>query len=234
MTDPVAIGIGLPFEEAIRYFNAKLNRTSTHFADVWGKAHTTAFAVAGAATEAMVEDFREAVRRAIEDGESIQQFRKRFDEIRKSHGWEHAGKPGWRSRVIFETNLGTAYAAGRYVQMKEPGTAAAFPYWQYVHSGKKHFREQHKRWNGTVLSADDPFWSWAYPPNGYHCGCWVRPLTGQALARQGRSGPDPSPPRERYQYLVKKTGELKPATMGIDPGFDQNPGEEWLKIRPSS
>ena len=234
MTDAVETGIGLPFEEAIRYFNSKLNQTSTHFADVWGKAHAKAFAVAGAASEAMVEDFREAVRRAITDGESLQQFRSRFNAIKQSHGWEHAGTPGWRAKVIFEANLGTAYAAGRYVQMTEPATKAAFPYWQYVHSGKKHFREQHKRWNGTVLRCDDPFWSWAYPPNGYHCGCWVRPVTGRALERQGKSGPDPSPERVRYQYVVKKTGEVKPATVGIDPGWDQNPGEEWAKIRPTS
>lgn len=229
--DATAQAISLPFDEAIRVLAAKLNVTSSHWSDVWGKAHSRSFAVAGAATEALVADFREAVMRAIEEGESLGQFRKRFDAIVETHGWEHAGKPGWRARVIYETNLGSAYAAGRHAEMTEPGTLQAFPYWQYVHSGKKHFREQHKRWNGTVLRADDDFWRWAYPPNGYHCGCWVRPTTARDVARQGKSGPDPSPERVIEPYVVRKTGEVKRRTVGVDPGFDHNPGAEWVKIR---
>ena len=233
MNDETAKAISLPFDEAIRVLAAKLNVTSSHWADIWGKAHARSFAVAGAATEAIVADFREAVMRAIADGESLGQFRQRFDAIAQTHGWQHAGKPGWRARVIYETNLGSAYAAGRYIQMSDPETVQAFPYWQYVHSGKKHFREQHKAWNGTVLRADDAFWSWAYPPNGYHCGCWVRAITARALERQGKSGPDPSPPRVVEPYVVRKTGEVKRRTAGIDPGFDHNPGEEWARIRAS-
>lgn len=226
--DVVAEAMALPFEEAIRFLAAKTNQTSTHYADVWGKANTRAFTVAGASTEALVADFREAVMRAISDGESLQQFRARFDDIVKTNGWVHKGRPEWRARVIFETNLSSAYAAGRWAQMTEPGTMQVFPYWQYVHSGAKHYREQHKRWNGTVLRCDDPAWGWMYPPNGYHCGCWVKPLSRRDMERVGRSGPHPSPMRERYTFFVKKTGELKRATMGIDPGFDHNPGETWM------
>jgi SPP1 gp7 family putative phage head morphogenesis protein len=232
MSDPVLQAVALPFDEAVRFLRAKVNRTSFDWTDVWGAANARAFAVAGAASEAIVADFREAVDKAIADGETLQQFRARFDEIVRARGWTHRGSPGWRARVIYETNLATAYAAGRYVEMTAPETAAAFPYWQYVHSGKKHYREAHKNWNGTVLRADDPFWSWAYPPNGYNCGCWVRPLSGRAFARTGRTRPDPSPPRQMRRIMIKSTGELKAVSEGVDPGFDTNPGADWARRRP--
>lgn len=221
--------LDLPFDEAIAFLRNKANVTSEGWEDVWQKANAKSFTVAGATTEALVRDFRDEVAKALESGSSIQAFRQTFDRIVKKHGWKHVGKPGWRSAIIFETNLSMAYAAGRYRQMTEPVTLQAFPYWQYVHSGAKHYRPQHKAWNGLTLRADDPFWSWAYPPNGWRCGCRVRPLTAEGLKRSGRKGPDTAPEREFTGYTVKRTGEIKRATVGIDPGFDYNVGEAWLE-----
>jgi hypothetical protein len=219
--------LDLPFEEAIEYLRQKSNVTSTGWTDVWQKANAKAFTVAGATTQALVEDFRREVASALESGSSIQAFRKTFDAIVKKHGWEHVGQPGWRSRVIFETNLGMAYSAGRYAQATEPETLAAFPYWQYVHSGAKHPRKQHLAWNGTVLAATDPFWDWAYPPNGWGCGCRVRPVSEAGLKRQGRSGLDTAPERIPTQTINRRTGEVLKGSAGVDPGFDYNPGQQW-------
>ncbi|MFC5393145.1 phage minor head protein [Bosea vestrisii] len=219
--------IGLPFAEAIDYLRQKTNVTSTGWTDVWQKANAKAFTVAGATTTALVEDFRREVAKALETGSTIQEFRKTFDDIVRRHGWDHVGKPGWRSRVIFETNLGMAYSAGRYAQQTEPATLAVFPYWQYVHSGAKHPRKQHLAWNGTVLRADDPFWDWAYPPNGWGCGCRVRPVSEAGLKRQGRSGVDQAPERLPIQTVDKKTGEILRGSEGVDFGFDYNPGRAW-------
>lgn len=219
--------LGLPFEEAIAYLRQKTNVSSTGWTDVWQKANAKAFTVAGATSMALVEDFRREVAKALETGTTLQEFRARFAELVRKHGWEHTGRPGWRARVIYETNLSMAYSAGRYAQQTEPETLAAFPYWQYVHSGAKHPRKQHLAWNGTVLRADDPFWDWAYPPNGWGCGCRVRPVSEAGLKRQGRTGVDQAPERLPIQTINKKTGEVLKGSQGVDFGFDYNPGQIW-------
>lgn len=226
-----AEAIGLPFEEAIAFFRQKLNLTSEHWTDVWQRANARAFTVAGAGTDALVEDFRREIMKALEDGTTLQDFRERFDEIVQKHGWEHTGTPGWRARVIYETNLLMAYSAGRHAQMTEPETLKAFPFWQYVHSGAAHPRKQHLAWNGLTLAADDPFWQTHYPPNGWGCGCRVRPLSERGLERQGKRAVDRAPPIERRPWRNPKTGEVHQVPVGIDPGFDYNPGEAWRRGR---
>lgn len=227
------LGLDLPFSEAIDFLAQKMNVTSTGWTDVWQRANAKAFTVAGATSQTLVEDFRREVAKALETGSSIQDFRKTFDALVRKHGWDHVGKPGWRSRVIFETNLGMAYSAGRYAQQTEPETLAAFPYWQYVHSGARHPRKQHLAWNGMVLAATDPFWDWAYPPNGWGCGCRVRPVSEAGLKRQGRTGVDRAPERVPTQMISKKTGEVLRGSEGVDYGFDYNPGQAWKNDRPA-
>lgn len=222
-----ASALDLPFTEAIDYLRQKTNVTSTGWTDVWQKANAKSFTVAGATTRALVDDFRREVAKALETGSTLQEFRGRFDELIRKHGWEHTGRPGWRSRVIYETNLSMAYSAGRYAQQTEPETLAAFPYWQYVHSGARHPRKQHLAWNGTVLAATDPFWDWAYPPNGWGCGCRVRPVSERGLQRQGRKGPDQAPVRLPVTEVNRKTGEVLKGSQGVDIGFDYNPGQVW-------
>lgn len=222
---------GLPFEEAIVFLRQKTNVTSEGWADVYGAANTKAFTVAGAATDALVGDFRNAVAKAIEDGTSLGEFRKSFDDIVKRHGWDHVGSPGWRARIIFETNLGSAYAAGRWAQQTEPETLAAFPFLQYVHSGNVHFRPDHKSWNGITLRADDPWWDTHYAPNGWGCGCWVRSVSARQLARIGKSGPDTAPPVAWRDWVNPRTGEVQRVVQGIDPGFEYNPGRQWKAER---
>lgn len=217
----------LPFDEAIAYLRQKTNVTSEHYADVFGVANVKSFAVAGAATEALVGDFRDELTKEITNGTSLGEFRKSFDDIVRRHGWEHTGSAGWRARVIYETNLGMAYSAGRYAQQTEPETLAAFPYWQYVHSGAAHPRPEHQSWDGTTLLASDPWWATHYAPNGWGCGCWVRVLSARQLARMGKSGPDAAPSIEWRPWTNPRTGEVVQVPKGIDPGFAYNPGREW-------
>lgn len=224
---PSAIeAVGLPFAEAIDFLRGKANVTTERWTDVWRDGHSRGFMVAGAASEALVGDFRQAVARAIEDGESLHDFRQRFETIADQHGWSYTGTPGWRAQIIYETNLATAYSAGRYAQMTEPETLATFPFWQYVHSGSSHPRLQHLAWNGLVLRADDGWWGTHYPPNGWRCGCWVRPVMREELGGMGKRGPDRAPALEPRTVNVPGRGAVQ-VPKGIDPGFDYNPGAAW-------
>jgi hypothetical protein len=214
-----ASALDLPFTEAIDFLKQKTATPTKSWRDVWDAAHSKMFMVAGANKQAIVEDFQAAIVKAIETGTTLAEFQKDFDKIVKTNGWSYKGDRGWRTKTIFETNMRTAYAAGRYAQATDPDVLAAFPYWQYNHSGATHPRVQHLAWNGTVLAADDPFWNEAYPPNGFGCGCFVTSVSRGGLKRQGKAGPDRSP-------NLDQVGTDQP--LGIDPSFAYNPGKAWL------
>ncbi len=217
----------LPYREAIDYFRQKVNVPSRHWTTLMDEAHARGFAVAGAADKALIEDFRAAVDKAISQGTGFKAFQKDFDSIVAKHGWVHHGHPQWRARVIYETNMSTAAAAGRYAQATQPEVLRAFPYWEWYHTPVEHPRPQHVAWNGLVLRADDPFWDTHYPPCGWGCRCIVMSLSEGDLRRRGKSGPDASPKIEWREYVNKTTGVVTKVPTGVDPGFVGNPGKIW-------
>lgn len=228
MADSARYG-SLPFQEQIDFFRQKLNLPTAAWTDIWEGQHARAFTVAGALKEDLLSDFRAAVERAIADGVTLADFRKDFDAIVARHGWAYNGGRGWRSRVIYETNLRTAYAAGRYRQMTDPDTLAARPYWRYKHNDSVlHPRPMHLAWNGLVLPADSAWWKTHYPPNGWGCKCKVFALGEQDLARYGKDAPDQAPSIDWETHTVGKDGP-SPRTVdvpkGIDPGWAYNVGD---------
>jgi uncharacterized protein with gpF-like domain len=224
--------IGLKPQAAIEYFLGKTRVGTEHWTDVWRAGHAHAFMVAGAASDALLADFQAAIAKALMDGTTLAEFRADFDRIVEANGWLQPHEPGWRARIIYETNLAMAYSAGEYRQLSNEDTLIAYPYWQYVHSGSAHPRRQHLAWNGLTLRADDGWWSTHYPPNGWNCGCRVRPMSGRGLARAGKPGPDAAPNEGTRPYRNAKTGEVSEVPVGIDPGFDYNPGAAWLRAEP--
>ena len=221
-----ASALDLPFDEAIAFYRQKANVATERWTDVYAAAHSHSFSVAGANTDALVADFRAEIDKALSEGTTIAEFRKDFDQIVEKHGWEYKGKRGWRTRVIFDTNLRTAYSAGRYAQQTLPETLQAFPFWQYHHSGSLHPRKEHLSWDGKVLRADDIWWSTNYPPNGWRCGCFTTPVSPGGLRRMGKLGPDETP--ELLFRAEEVGGVRREVPFGVDPGFEYNPGATWL------
>jgi hypothetical protein len=212
----------LPFEEAERFFRRKINIPTRRWDDLKRGEHARGFMVAGAQRDDLLCDFHAAIAKGIEQGTTLETFRADFDTIVGNHGWSYNGSRGWRTRVIYDTNLRTAYMAGRYQQMTDPDVLAYRPYWRYRHGDSRRPRVQHLAWNGMVLAADDPWWSTHYPPNGWGCKCSVEPLSRRDLGRMGKEGPDQAPP----VVIDPKTG----APVGIDKGWDYNVGEAaWGK-----
>lgn len=219
----------LPFKEAIDYFNQKAPLPTTGWRDVYGAQHDHAFMVAGANKVAIVEGFSSALQAAIANGETLADFRKRFDEIVTKHGWDYKGSRGWRSRLIYETNIRQAYNAGREAQMADPQFQERFPYMEYRHSGAENYRPQHKAWDRMVLLANDPWWKVHSPSNGYGCKCKKFPRSRRWMQRNGRTEPDVAPPDEYRDFIDERTGEVKQIPVGIDPGFEHRPGQSWLR-----
>ena len=218
-----------PFKEAIDYFNQKLPLPTNGWQDVYGQQHDHAVMVAGANKTAILEGFANAIQGAIEGGETLADFRKRFDEIVTKHGWDYKGSRNWRSRLIYETNIRQAYNAGREAQMADPVFQERFPYMEYRHSGAENYRPQHKTWDRLLLLANDPWWHVHSPSNGYGCKCKKFPRSERWMQRNNKTGPDAAPADEFKEYLDKRTGEVKQIPQGIDPGFEHTPGKSWLR-----
>ena len=221
----------LPFKEAIEFFRGKLNIPTARWNDLWKSMHDRGFMVAGAMKDDILDDFRTAVDKAISEGTTLAEFRKDFDNIVEKHGLGYNGGRNWRSRVIYETNVRTAYASGRYKQMTDPDLAKMRPYWEYRHGDSRNPRELHLSWDGKVLRADDPWWNTHYPPNGWGCKCKVFALNARDVKRLEKSGPDKAPDDGTYEWTDKKTGETHTIPKGIDPGWDYNVGKDaWREL----
>lgn len=224
----------LPFQEAIDFYKAKIQLPTASWTDIWQQQHSHAFVVAGAAHDALVEDFYNAIYDAKQNGGGYEDFRGRFDEIVAKHGWSYNGSAGWRSKIIYDTNINQSYNAGRYQQMM--AVKHLRPYWEYDHTSIEHPRLEHKGWDGLILSADDPWWDTHMPQNGWGCRCRVNSLSQyeaeQAWKAKGMSSPDTAPPMEWETKTVGSKG-ASPRTVrvpkGIDPGFAYNPGKAYLE-----
>ena len=228
--------VDVPFPEAIEHHRAKVSIPTEAWTDLYGAAHARAFTVAGASRDALLGDLRVAVEKAITKGTSFKEFQRDFDDLVDRHGWSHTGTREWRARLIYQTNIQTAYQAGRWAQIMDPDIVRMRPHLRYRHSGSKHPRPEHLSWNNLVLPRDDPFWKTHYPPNGWGCGCWVEPITDRQLARL-EADPKNQVKREApqdgtYTWTDPRTGDRREIPRGIDPGWDYNVGEASQGIVP--
>lgn len=220
----------LPFDEAISFFRRKVKLPSRAWTDLKEAAHARAFVVAGATSAALVEDFRKAVERAIAEGRTLADFRKDFDRIVATHGWSHTGGRGWRSAVIYNTNLRTARAAGKWAQIER--VKADRPYVRYSAILDGRTRPLHRGWHGTVLPVDHPWWSTHWPPNGWNCRCTVQSVSAADLKRYGWTISERAPDtamESRVVTLPDGSKEVWPTPEGIDTGFGYNVGHAWLR-----
>lgn len=220
-----------PFREQIEFLRQKEPLETEYWNDLLGGAHDQRFVIAGATDLAMLADFQKAIADALEGGTPFAEFQKEFDAIVEKYGWEFRGDRAWRARVIFETNMRTAYMAGRLKQMSSPAMTRMRPFWQYRHGETRtplHPRPDHLSWDGLVLAWDDEWWKTHFPPNGFFCSCGVRSLSRRDLARMGKEGPDKAPEPLMEAVIDPDTGKLVEREQGLGHGWDYMPGQRWI------
>lgn len=224
----------LPFREQIDFFLNKIPVPTRRWHDLQREAHDTGFMVAGAMKADLLADLQEAVRKAIEDGVTLREFRQDFDAIVAKRGWtgwtgsDTDAGVAWRTRLIYETNLRNAYNAGRWQQIQ--AVKKYRPYLIYRHSDSVTTpRPLHLAWDGLVLPVDHPWWQTHAPANGYGCKCSVETLSESDLQKMGKTGPDTAPDDGDYDWTDPKTGETHSFPNGVDPFWDYAPGASVAK-----
>ncbi len=208
-----SIAFNRPFEEQAEFFKRKLSLPAERYDSVQRSAHDHAFMVAGAVQADLIADLRAAIDKAINQGTGLAQFQKDFDKTVGQNGWDYKGPRNWRTQVIYNTNMRTSYASGRYQQLSDPDVLKSRPYWRYVHSDSViNPRAEHQAWDNLILDAKDPWWSTHYPPNGWGCQCTVQAIATDELGDYQKQQPD-DPPTDSLD------------TTGIDDGWDYAPGQ---------
>lgn len=233
--------VSLPPEDALAFFRSKLPEVGYSWLDVWQEEHARAFTVAKAMNRDVLEAIAAALDRALAEGITLEQFIAELKPRLEELGWwgigqevdpqtgtvetVRLGSPA-RLRTIFQTNLRSAYAVGKWERVQR--TKAAFPYLRYVAVRDRRTRPAHRLWSGTILPVDHPWWDQHFPPCGWNCRCQAVQLDERQMARRGWTVTDvpPSPPSR--DHVNRRTGEVSRIEGGIDPGFGFNIGKAYL------
>jgi len=220
--------------EAIEYLSRKANVKTEHWDDLkWGE-HSHAFTVAHSMEGAVVDKMHELLNRAMANGESFGSFKKNALEMMREENWyggaghtkDEKGYISWRLRVIYDTNMKTAFEAGRYRQQMKH--AEMRPIWEYVSKlvGKNR-RDDHIALHGKAFRFDDPFWNENYPPNGWGCECTVITLSESGAEQNDievlKSDAEGNPPA-----MVDRNGNAVDWKNFAPPEWKYNPGREAL------
>ncbi|HGF9147270.1 TPA: phage minor head protein [Acinetobacter baumannii] len=216
----------LPPEDAISYLEKKGFKIGWDWHETLDNAHSKAFTVAKVARMDLLQDIRQSLITAMQQGQSLEQWKASITPTLQDKGWwgkkivvnpegreqeVQLGSPR-RLRTIYETNMQSAFAAGRYKAML--AGAETRPYWEWRHISISNPRKQHVALNGKIFSYDDPFWSVAYPPSEWGCKCRI-------IARSRREV-------EGKEIL---TGKGHASTINEKVGTDRNTGADVIAKR---
>ncbi|KUY72304.1 MULTISPECIES: PBECR2 nuclease fold domain-containing protein [unclassified Burkholderia] len=250
MAVDLGYAIGLEPEKAIAYFESKGYKIGFRWQDVAAEAHAKAFTVAGVMKVDVLQDIRQALTTSLKKGTTFGEFKRQLSPVLEKKGWlgqgmivdqdtgEIEGKrlTPRRLQTIFQTNMQSAYMAGRYAaQLEQVDT---HPYWEYVAVLDSRTRPAHRALAGAIYRYDDSFWQTFYPPNGFRCRCRVRTRTRAWV--EDKHGPVYDSSGRLVQVeIVDRSGTRRSALayqdavtgqkLLPDPCFSSNPGAQWMK-----
>lgn len=232
----------LPPAEAIRYFRGKGLKASFAWQDMWQEEHAKAFTVAKAMRGSVLQDIRDYVDAALADGTTFETFLKGLRPKLQAQGWwgrapmtddltgetreVQLGSPR-RLRTIFDVNMRTAYAAGRWERIQS--TKADLQFLRYQTAGDDRVRPEHAAWDGTTLPVDDAWWDEHYPPCDWGCRCTTIQISAGQLARDGEEPTDKPVTFPARSWTNPRTGEVVSVERGIGPGWGYNVGNAYLE-----
>ena len=230
---------GPPPKEAVDYLRRKGVRAGYDYRDIWREEHAVSFTVANMMKLDMLKDVQASITKALEEGTPADKWKKEMTEEMAKRGWWGRYQPpdpkdpkavakanlymSRRLDTIWRVNTRQAAQAGAWQRGQR---SFSHPYVLYrVGPSKKH-RDQHLAWDGVLLPKDDPFWAVANPMNGWGCKCYTR-FVSRAQHRRYQQWPDvktESPKLQVKSYENDKTGKTHTGFVGIDQGFERNPG----------
>ena len=209
--------------------------------DVYGETHANMFTVAKSTGFDILDDIFKALLKALSEGMTFEQFARQLTPVLQQKGWwgrqlvtdplDGEMKPARlgsakRLQVIFDANMRVSYATGHWQNFER--NKATRPYLRYVTMHDEFVRPAHARRHNLVLPVGHPYWNkWACP-NGYGCRCTMQSLSQREIDKLLEEGENLifEPPEDAMRdWVNKRTGEVHSIPIGIDPGWDHNPGK---------
>jgi SPP1 gp7 family putative phage head morphogenesis protein len=221
MAETIKINWNLPFAEAIQSARDKLEITTANYLAFTAEQHQIAFTIAGMQSAELLTDVHQKILTSMNDGVSLNDFKKSFADSMKDYGWLSDGKKiNSRADLIYRNNILGAYGAGRWNQYER--VAEERPYLEYVTAGDSRVRPNHAILAGTVKPLNDSFWQFCMPPNGHRCRCSTISYSETQMTRLGKSVST----KDVEMQTIKdpKTGDKITQPKGVDYGFNNNPG----------
>lgn len=219
-----------PPADAIAFLKSKGLGMTWNFQAMQDDAHARTFTVAKAMKLDILADIRAALVENLNAGGTLDDFNEKLIPTLRAKGWwgkQVSVDPDTldaemvqlgsvrRLKTIYQTNIQSAYMAGRYKRQME---ADGFPYLQYLAVLDSKTRPSHSLLHGKVWRKDDPVWNTIYPPRGYNCRCRTRALTAGQIVREGLtvSAPAETISREVDFGVNRVTGEaFKTTQVGV-------------------
>jgi len=184
----------------------------------------------------ILRDLHESLVNALEAGIPFKKWRRDLEPTLRAKGWwarrnvidPRTGQVGtvdlrrpWRLRVIYDSTMRSARAAGQYQRAQR--TKAALPYFVYELGPSKRHRPAHVRLRGLTMAVDNPAWDTLMPPNGWNCKCRVRQITAAEAARRGLTvQTSVSLPSRTVRHKI--TGRRMTIPEAVDPAWARSGG----------
>jgi len=239
-TPPIRAVIGLPPGDTLRAFEARDELHATvRWSEMLHEEHARAFTVAKVAKLDMLAEIQASLADVLANGGTFEQWQANLQPYLQRQGWwgdvqdrdltgtDEVVRVGPRRlRTIYDTNLRVSRAAGRWSRIQQ--LKGMRPFLRYTAVLDARTRPEHRRWHGTILPVDHPWWDTHFPPCGWFCRCTVRQLSQRELDAKGwrvSDIPDDGPPKPFFP-----AGSSVPVMVppGIAPGFAYNPGKAGM------
>ncbi|MCL2602720.1 MAG: phage minor head protein [Treponema sp.] len=224
--------------EAKKYLARKTIVETEKWDELKHGEHAHVFTVAHSRNAGVLDGIFEMMNTAKAEGKSFNSFKSEMKDLMIEKHWygkkDEEGKgyndnkeyATWRTKMIYHTNMRTAYSAARYRQQVRG--AGMRPIWQYISKlvgGSR--RDDHLALHDKAFRWDDPFWNENYPPNGWGCECLVAALSEAEAEREGvevlETDSNGNPPN-----LIDKNGNAVDWNEFATPEWQYNVGREAL------
>ena len=195
--DNLVTFFGLPFDEAVTFFERKRLVSTRQFDSIQDTFKRDAFVARLLATSRLQEAARATVTAGIRHGwstaEIVMELERTIGIMHQRRADEERWRPGMpetRSmetsrylETVARTNVATAYGAGRFEQMTEPEIRMLRPFVQYLAARDDRVRRMHRRLHGLVFKNGGPIHLQYTPPKGYSCRCVTRTLSLREMGK---------------------------------------------------
>lgn len=206
----------LPFEEAIKFFAAKIPLTKEEFYALEPKLRFRAFTAARLTELDAINRTKSLLRKALEEGMTFTEFWKKGREDVLLKAGFHRQNP-WYWETVFRTNIQSAYNAGRLMGIRKNPDVE---FLEFIGIRDSRQTDICRARTGVIRPASDPWWKRNWPPLHFNCRSTVRPVTAVEKQKLG------------FRVTrASKLKELDPPAEGF--GFDPLEVGTFWKLTPS-